>query len=137
MIEGWQNDDYYILFDDQHESIEMTDRYSFSDYLPGHIVTGLIGWDDFITRSDNSYFRVPTIPLVPEYLESYEFKIDLANFEDDPKVRGKIKWYVKPLIFGGDPEEDENTTWIDLDSHVDAVKYWNNMYKDLKSNKSV
>jgi len=26
----------------------------------------------------------------------------------------RIKWYVKPLIFGGDPNEKENVTWVIL-----------------------
>ena len=38
---------------------------------------------------------------------------------------GKIKWYVKALVFGGDPQSALNVIWVTHDQHAELVKYWN------------
>jgi hypothetical protein len=43
-----------------------------------------------------------------------------------------VKWYTKPVVFGGDPLDQENTIWVTLEEHVQLVKWWNDRYQELK-----
>lgn len=138
MIEGWYNDTYLILFKEHAEALEMTERYGLPDMLPGYTVIGLRGWDDLIVRDDNGVcFTVPTVPMVLEYLEPFEFDPDNTILEADESMRGKIKWYATPLVFGGDPESVDNTLWISRDQHPEAVRWWNAKYLEAKAQQAV
>jgi hypothetical protein len=50
--------------------------------------------------------------------------------EPDAKVRGRIKWYIKPIVFGGDPNLGDNVTWITLRQHFELVTWWNRKYRE-------
>src|SRR5258708_25485780 len=125
MIQGWHNDDYLILFDGQSEAITMSERYTVASSLPGYILAGLKSWDDFIVRdAKNQFFTVPTVPLDVENIQPFELDVDPSKLRADQRFTDKIRWYVKPLVFGGDPRADSNTTWITVDDHVGVVKWW-------------
>ena len=51
MREGWCNDDYWSLCEDETEAEHLTASYGLADYLPGYFIVGLKGWDDFCQRS--------------------------------------------------------------------------------------
>lgn len=130
MTEGWFNDDYWILCDDQDEAEQVTALYGISDYLPGYLVVGLKGWDDFILCNPESrYFTVPSVPLDEQYLEPFEFPAAPLQLEEDPRLTGKIKWYITPLIFGGNPEAKENMAWLTPAKHAEFVRWWNDLYR--------
>lgn len=133
MIQGWHNDAYLILFDDQLEELTMTERYSVSSFLPGFTVLGLTGWDHFILRdSAGACHTVPTVPLTKQYLKPFTFNFDyLDALIPDGRVTDKIKWHVQPIVFGGDSTSAQNMTWLTLDQHVEAVKWWNAKYQEL------
>lgn len=104
MREGRHDDTYLILFEEQAEAVMMTERYGLFDLLPGFMVVGLRGWDDWIVRDGGGHFyTVPTVPIAREHMEQFDLDVDLANFEADEQMHGKIKWNVTPLIFGGKP----------------------------------
>jgi hypothetical protein len=133
MIEGWQGDDYLVLFDEP-EVPDITRRYDLATYLGGYEIVGLRGWDDLILRHDSrQLFTVPTVPLVQQYLASIESTIRRDQLRSDERLKGKIKWYVKPLVFGGSPTAKENVAWITLDQHTQAVKWFNQLYRTMKS----
>ena len=136
MIQGWNNDDYLILFEEQNEAIKMSERYVVSSSLPGYALIGLKSWDDFILQdAKNHFFTIPTVPLDLQYLQPFVFNVDLTKLRADQRFAGKIRWFIKPIIFGGDPSADANTTWLSIDEHVEAVKWWNQFYRDAKQNK--
>ena len=113
--------------------MQLTAEYGISESLPGYFFIGLIGWDDFILSSeDGKYFRVPTVPLVNEELEPYQFPEESIRIEVDPKYNGKVKWYITPLIFGGSPTDKENMAWISYSEHAEFVRWWNAKYQELK-----
>ena len=129
MHEGWHNDDYLILFD--HCEVEQKQQeYGFNQLLPGYRLLGLIGWDDFLVmeHASQKLFRIPTIPTSAERRKEWPHAVELAELKPDDRFHGKIKWYVHPIVFGGDPSSSENTTWISHSDHVHAVRYWNEMY---------
>ena len=50
------------------------------------------------------------------------------RLEADEKLAGRIKWYVAPIIFGGDPQAEENMVWLPQDKHAEIVRWWNELY---------
>ena len=133
MIEGWHNEDYLILFEGKQEEALFTQRYGVADYLPRYAAIGLWGWDDFLLRDEKTqYYTVATVPISAEFLHPFPIRIDSANVRQDAKLVGKIKWYIKPIIFGGDPQAAENMAWLSFDQHIKAVKWWNKLYRDVK-----
>ena len=128
MKEGWADDTYVIAFDDD-EALHVTSLYGIENYLPGHIVVAIVGWDEFIVRNKTGgLLRVPTIPLVQNYVEKLPSMPDTSRLIASPEHTGRIKWYVKPLIFGGDPGDASNIEWVDMQSHQKLVQFWNNRY---------
>ena len=131
MREGWCNGDYWVLCEDQKEAVHLTAIYGLTEYLPGYFIVGLKGWDDFIlVDRESQYFSVPTVPLERASLTPFRFQAETLRLESDERFTKKIKWYVKPIRFGGDPSASENTAWLSLDEHAGAVKWWNKFYYD-------
>lgn len=131
MNEGWYDDDYLILFDGS-EIASATERYAISQSLPGFDVLGLRRWDDFIVRDPSGQtYSVPTVPAIAKYLSAFSIP-EGTQLRPDEKLRGKIKWYVKPVVFGGDPGLGENVIWVTHEVHAQAVRWWNEMYRSVK-----
>jgi hypothetical protein len=133
MLEGWQGDDYVILFDET-ESADFSAKYEIGKHIAGYLVVGLKGWDDFILRgADGQLATVPTVPIVAEHVAPLEIQRLPRQLQPDSRFRGKVKWYTQPIVFGGDPLSKDNTTWISLEEHIRLVKWWNDRYQQLKS----
>ncbi len=133
MKDGWFNDEYFALYETKNEATSATERYQLQEYLPGFSVVGLEFWDDFILCDrEGRYYTVPTVPLAREELEAFPFPAESLKLRMDPKLAGKIKWYVQPVVFGGSTSALENTAWVSHDQHVELVSYWNKLYRDLK-----
>ncbi len=133
MREGWHKDDYLILFDPS-EVVSATARYELESVLPGHSVLGLLGWDDFIVRnSAGELFTVPTVPIDRLYVSPFVQPKTDVTLRPDSRYQGKIKWYITPIVFGGDSSIGENLTWITHDQHAELVGWWNKKYRELKS----
>jgi hypothetical protein len=41
----------------------------------------------------------------------------------DFRYSGKIKWYIKPIVFDGDPNPGENLTWVNHEKHAQLVRW--------------
>jgi hypothetical protein len=50
--------------------------------------------------------------------------------ETDSRFTGRIKWYIKPVVFGGDPNPGENVTWVTHEQHAELVAWWNRKYRE-------
>jgi hypothetical protein len=123
--EGWIGDNYLILFDDQ-ELDNLCRRYAVALNLPGFVIVGLCGWDDCLVRnSKGDVFCVPAVPMYATYLVPFLLPEKGAKLEADNLLAGKVKWYIKPLVFGGDPSSTDNITWIDFEHHAELVRWWN------------
>jgi hypothetical protein len=131
MREGWNNDDYWSLCEDHKEAERLTAIYGLADYLPGYFIVGLKGWDDFILCDNEArYFSVPTVPLERARLAPFRFPAESLRLAFDERFTKKIKWYVKPILFGGDPLAEENVAWLSEGEHAQVVKWWNKFYFD-------
>ena len=134
MRDGWYNDEYWSLCEDQSEAEKLTASYVLGEYIPGYFIVGLKGWDDFIlTNSEGCYFLVPTVPLELESLSPFTFPAESLRLEPDERFSGKFKWYVKPLRFGGSPSEKKNMVWLSQGEHVRVVMWWNTFYRETLS----
>ncbi len=132
LIEGWHGDDYLVLFNEA-ETSALSARYEVGRYLPEHVITGLRGWDYFIVRgADGRCATVPTVPITAEHLAPLEFAVDAERIVSDERFRGKMKWYTKPIAFGGNPADNGNIEWVSLEQHISLVKWWNDRYPSLK-----
>jgi hypothetical protein len=130
MVEGWCGEDYLILFEEQASSLEAA--YALSEFLPGYRLVGLRGWDDFIVAdSVGGLFTVPTVPLSTNYLEPLNPEDIQGDIKPEPQLKNKIKWYIQPLIFGGEGKLGNNLTWVTVEQHTMAVKFWNERYRDF------
>jgi hypothetical protein len=111
-----------ILFDRQ-EIAAASDGYAISQWLPGYDVTGLRGWDDFIPRDcAGQTYSVPTVPAVPQHLSAFTLPDSGVKLAPDPRFRNSIKWYVQPIVFGGDPKGGKNLIWVSHEQHAELVK---------------
>jgi len=132
MIEGWHGDNYLVLFQDEAHSLEKA--YGIGELLPGYELLGLKGWDDFIVRNaEGEMFTVPTVPTDAARLEPFSLTNGASNLIADPRFAGRVKWYVQPIVFGGDPKLGPNVTWVPIQKHAELVQWWNKKYREVKS----
>jgi hypothetical protein len=75
------------------------------------------------------------VPIDQSSIEKFALPDDLS-LEPDDRFTGKIKWYLKPLIFGGDPQDKDNITWVTPKQHSELVVWWNEQYKTVKARTS-
>jgi hypothetical protein len=133
VIEGWHSDDYLIIFAES-EIDPAANRYGVSERLPGFQLLGLRSWDDFIVKDPNGWtFSIPTVPFDSKYLEPFTMPSGELNLQSDARFVGKIKWYLTPLVFGGDAKAKENCMWINHEQHAQLVRFWNDKYSTLKN----
>lgn len=132
MNEGWSGSEYIVLLS-QAESVAAMAKYQFEKYLPGFTLVGLRGWDDFIVIDPRGAMcSLPTIPLDASHVEPFHLPESLS-LKPDARFAGKIKWYLTPLVFGGDAQEKSNLAWLSHDRHAEMVVWWNAKYAEFKS----
>jgi hypothetical protein len=130
MKEGWLGGEYLILFEGS-ETGAATDRYAIALALPGFELIGLRGWDDFIVRNRNGdVFSVPAVPFDKKWLTPFQMPNGAPRLQPDDRFAGRIKWYVKPVAFGGDPEIGGNVVWVSHEEHAGLVQWWNERYRE-------
>ncbi len=133
MREGWVRDDYLILFEDDEQEVASA-NYSFPELLPGYRILGLRGWDDFIVSDTAGHLlTVPTVPVSKTFLAPFQMPEVDEIWRSDERFTGKIKWYQRPLVFGGDPSSDQNKIWISHEQHAQLVRYWNDMHRRVEA----
>lgn len=132
MNEGWQNDDYLILLTEDERAKALT-AYAFDQFIPGYLLVGLKGWDEFIVRTPSGGLQVvPTVPLDASHAIPYVLPQPIL-LQPDSRFANKIKWYLKPLVFGGSATDDTNVAWISHAQHTEVVRWWNEQYRQAKA----
>ena len=132
MVEGWHNDEYLVVLS-QSERALATEQYKLEQFLPGYSLVGLRGWDDLIVCNQvGSTFSLPSVPLEASYLEPFSVP-EALSLQPDARFSCGVKWYLKPLVFGGSAQDNENVAWVTHEQHAALVTWWNEQYKSLKS----
>jgi len=123
MREGWCGDDHLIIFAES-EVGPVSERYAIPALLPGYRILGLRGWDDFIVQdAANRSYSIPNVPLDLQYLSPLNIPPNVRLLKDE-RFEGKIKWYIKPVVFGGDPRAEDNITWVSHEQNAQLVRWW-------------
>lgn len=131
MDEGWQDNDYLILLTED-ESAEAMAAYAFDRFMPGYLLVGLKTWDEFIVLSPSGHLQtVPTVPLDASRAIPYVLPQPILP-QPDSRFANKIRWYLKPLVFGGSVIDDTNVAWISHAQHTEVVRWWNEQYRQAK-----
>jgi hypothetical protein len=131
MNEGWNGHQYLVLFADE-EIQAVSERYGIATMLPEYQIIGLRGWDDFIVQNRRgNLFTVPTVPCDSKHLVPDPHRAAADELTPDDRFRNKLKWYIKPIAFGGSPSLNENLTWVTYEEHAALVKWWNAQYRAL------
>ena len=131
MTEGWYSDEHLILFDGA-EVTSASERYAISQFLPGNRVIGLRGWDYFILQdSVGRTYSVASVPIVAAHLLPYTLPPAGSTLTPDDRFAGRIKWYVTPTVFGGDPKLGKNVIWVSHEQHAQLVRWWNGLCRSL------
>ena len=68
--------------------------------------------------------------MIHQYMEPFTLPVPLSLTVDE-RFKGKIKWYIKPIVFGGAPNVGENLAWVNHDQHIELVRWWNEHYRDV------
>ncbi len=131
MIEGWLNFDYFVLFSETEREARSS-AYNLPTYLPGFTLVGLRGGDDLIVIDPKGTMcTVRCVPLDVNAAEKFSLPEDLS-LEPDERIKGIVKWYLKPLVFGGNLDV-KNLACVSLELHADLVVWWNEKYKTAKN----
>lgn len=48
------------------------------------------------------------------------------------ELRGKEIVEIQPVIFGGHPTDPANKAYLTRSEHIEAVRYWNRMVRELR-----
>jgi len=129
MQEGWYEDTYWTLFEREEAA-----AYAIVEFLPGYRLVGLRDWDDLIVEAPSGGLcAVPAVPIDTALLESVGDLPPASALVAEPELRGRVKWYVQPLVFGGSPDADENLAWITLPEHAQLVRWWNQKYREIRA----
>lgn len=127
--EGWLDDTYFVFFDES-ELASISAEYGIVDMMPGFQVVGLCSWDDFLLRdSHGRLFTAPTVPCIPAHLAECDVQVAPGKLQPDERFTGKIKWYLQPLVFGGDPRDSRNIAWITRVEHAQLIRFWWAQYR--------
>jgi hypothetical protein len=131
MTEGWYGDEHLILFDGA-EVAAASERYAISQFLPNYRIIGLRGWNYFILQdSGGRIYSVASVPIVAAHLSPYALPSAGSRLMPDDRFTGKIKWYVTPTVFGGDPKLGENVIWVSHEQHAQLVRWWNGLCRSV------
>ncbi len=69
--------------------------------------------------------------MIEERKEEWNGLSEVQTLQSDERFTSKIKWYTKPLIFGGSPSDEANMSWVSHEDHSKLVKYWNDQYIEI------
>jgi hypothetical protein len=55
----------------------------------------------------------------------------------DPNFKGREIFEITPILLGGDPVDPKNKAMLTRQQHIEAVRYWNNIVRELRAAPSV
>ena len=122
----------------------LNQAYEVGRYLPGYTMFGSTGGGEgyFVEHKHGTLLRIPMIPMLLEFSEVVgrslpEFLKTAASgkrrLEADTDTIGLELHEIKPIVFGGDPEDPQNKTLLSPPKHAEAVRHWNQIFRDLRS----
>lgn len=56
---------------------------------------------------------------------------------DDVRPLSLELFDIKPVMLGGDSNDPKNKVWLTRQQHIEAVRYWNRVIRELRAGQSV
>jgi hypothetical protein len=136
----------YVRFYHFHELLPLNEAYDVARYAPGFLIIGSNAGGEayaFDFRSNPpSVVRIPFIPMTPSLAEPVagtitEFLSRLLASGESPDADWSMCidsdgvcleiHEIKPIAFGGDPEEMSNKTLLRPPEHAKVCRFWNKL----------
>ncbi len=150
--EGFVGNAYVILWG-VGELIEMNKAYQAAEYAPGLFVFGSDGGGEAFAFDMRSEVKpIVSVPFVGMELKlarpvafdittflnysSPESSIAVPNNLRNSRVQecaGKEIFEIQPLILGGSPSDPANKAILTRPQHIEAVRYWNKVVRELRT----
>jgi len=58
------------------------------------------------------------------------------NKQERRQLAGKEVFEITPVILGGSPTDPANKAVLNRSQHIEAVRYWNRIIRDLRRSKT-
>ncbi len=145
--DGFIGESTYLILWKLQDILRFNIAYEVHEYAPGLILIGSDGSGEAFAFDTNvSPWPVVQIPFVGmdrelvvilapnfvSFLESlFEMPNGLRKVRSSPYA-GKEIFEIKPVILGGNPTDPANKVILTRDEHIEAVKYWNKLIKELR-----
>lgn len=134
-IAGYWNKDHYLEFWPISRIKALNESYAVHEHLPGFTAFGSDGIGNIILFSNNphdsSVFTAPFIGMGKvgvtrdaDSLESFLAGLGEPDFEKAMLEKPELV-EIKPILFGGDPVDPSNKTWLSRTEHIKFVQFWN------------
>lgn len=62
--------------------------------------------------------------------------IDALEGQEGIRLRGLELFEITPILVGGSPIDPQNKIWLTRQQHFEAVRYWNEIIKELRGGKT-
>lgn len=141
--EGFLGQQYLRLYRPE-ELRALNEAYEINLYHPGLVMFASDGYGEGFAflRQKQTVFKIPLIPIP---IDAEEMDVAATSFDafvrrhsdipatlrPNPSCVGKELHLKKPLCFGGDWKDAENQIMVTPIEHVEIVRYWNKLYRDL------
>jgi len=56
-----------------------------------------------------------------------------ADRDGGSRPLGMELFEIKPVLVGGSATDPQNKTWLTRQQHIEAVRYWNRIIRDLRA----
>ena len=53
-------------------------------------------------------------------------------YSKSPGFEAGERFYVTPILLGGDPLDEKNVVFLDRKQHIEAVRFWNRIIRQKK-----
>lgn len=143
--EGWIADRYLVLF--RIEDLDaLNQAYEVAELAPGFLLIGSNGMGEAVgfdlRDGAEAIVRLPFVGMNWGYASSAGASFDgfLAAPPESEKFEaqapsertlGEELHHIHPLTLGGDPEALSNLINVSRQQHVELVRWWNRLIRDL------
>jgi hypothetical protein len=140
----------YVIFFAAEDVLSLNAAYHVSDLAPGFFLIGSNAIGDAIVFDCRTavcrLVLVPFIPLMPdvaepigssitEFLDAQLLDAPDPPLKPNPAAIGKEVHDIKPMAFGGDPNDLANKAFVPRQQHAELVVFWNQTYQRLTASR--
>lgn len=135
-LEGFSGDEYLRIYDPEHWD-RINREYQSDRFIPGYQIIGSIESEAVCLGPDSVVYLIPFIPMSVEFKEVYRNSLEELKGIMEKELKpassayenyGLEVHFVKPIAFGGDPDDKSNVKFIPQPEHARICSFWNQVY---------